>query len=62
MTREIKALLLMQAKNEVSDGFYPTVSSHGDRHLELEAKVKERYAELVDSCEWAFEELIYVEG
>ena len=60
MTTEIKTLLLAQALNEISDGTYPTVSSHGDYHIELKTEVKDRYERLIDAYNYANEMLKFV--
>ncbi len=59
ISKEIKALLLMQAC-EISDGVYPTVSSHGDYARELEEQVKEDYENKCDQYLAAFAELEYL--
>ena len=51
----------MLAKDEVSSSTYPTVSSHGDRHRELEQELVNRYEELVDNYNQSMNELCYVE-
>ena len=61
MTKEIKAILLTMAKQQSNcDGVYPTVSSHGDRHEELEQELKYTYEELVANYENSLIELEYI--
>jgi coenzyme F420-reducing hydrogenase delta subunit len=58
ISREIKALLIMQALNEISDGVYPDVSSHGEGNWqELERQVKHRIEELSDAYEKIIREI-----
>ena len=61
MTIEIKTIILTQALDEISQGIYPTVSSHGDYHIELEKEVKYRYETLIDTYNYASEMLELVD-
>ena len=58
MTKEIKALLLMQAMDEISDGYYPSVKSHGEGNWQsIEREIKNRVEELTDIYERAYAEI-----
>jgi len=48
MTNEIKALLFMQVLDRVSDGIYPTESSHGESSEELERQIEFEFEEECD--------------
>ena len=57
ISNEIKALLWMQAKDEISDGYYATVQSHGEGYIELEQELLETYESYMFRYELSFEEL-----
>jgi hypothetical protein len=59
---ETKALILMMAMDEVSDGVYPDESSHGARHKEVESDLILRHAELLYTYSNAVSALEYIKS